>query len=446
MNAAGCFLPPTHGVCAVMTRIATILQTICLTPNKPVLYSLIIMLFGTGFSVAAETDDSSLFVEAFTAYQKNDYLLTIEKIASIEQLFPDTPLWDVALLLLARSALKSGDNELAATTINRFSSEFPANPLTSTIEEELFSLGIRRQKGEMLPPAIPLRAAAQKVRKEQLALERSSIDKNTAGHREQERLATEKAAQDNVRFSIKLPPGPQTVAVGQRGKIPFEVFNLGISNENFYLESVAPSEYETMLEIAGNPEERLPQVTIGTASPLTGSIMFRMPVDKIDGHKTTLLLRTVSEKYPHIIQVGEMQVITAAPLVRVVAKMEQQRLVPGERTRCRISILNAGTLPAQGLFVRVILPAQAEVVDSLDRPPYMRDSSGAVIFRLEALNIGELAEYTVDMKVREDSIIGQELHSRIEVINDQLQTRDFFISSAAMIRGNQPLTVAPTRP
>jgi hypothetical protein len=446
MNAAGCFLPPTHGVCAVMTRIATILQTICLTPNKPVLYSLIIMLFGTGFSVAAETDDSSLFVEAFTAYQKKDYLLTIEKITSIEQLFPDTPLRDVALLLLARSALKSGDNELAATTINRFSSEFPANPLTSTIEEELLSLGIRRQKAELLPPAIPLRSAAQKVRREQLALERSSLDKSTAGHSEQERLAIEKATQDNVRVSINLPLGAQTVAVGQRGRVPFEVFNLGITDEDFLLETIAPPEYETMLEIAGNPEERLPRVPIGTASPLTGSIMFRMPADKIDGHKTTISLRTVSEKYPHIIQTGETHVITAAPLVRVVAKMEQQRLVPGELTRCRISILNAGTLPAQGLVVRVILPAQAEVVDSLDRPPHLRDSSGAVIYRLETLNIGKFVEYTVDMKVREDSIIGQELRSRIEVINGQLQTRDFFSSTAAMIRADQPLTVAPTRP
>ena len=95
------------------------------------------------------------------AYQKKDYLLTIETIGTIEQLFPDTPLRDVTLLLLARSALKSGDNELAATAINRFNSEFPANPLTSTIEEELLRLGSRWQKGERLPPAIPLRTAAQ---------------------------------------------------------------------------------------------------------------------------------------------------------------------------------------------------------------------------------------------------------------------------------------------
>lgn len=446
MNAAGCFLPPTSGVCALMTRPATILQTICSTLKKPVLYSLIIMLFGTGFSVAAETDDSSLFVEAFTAYQKKDYLLTIEKIGSIEQLFPDTPLRDVALLLLARSALKSGDNELAATTINRFSSEFPANPLTSTIEEELLSLGIRRLRGERLPPAIALRTAAQKMRAEQIALERSSMDKSTAGQMEQKRLATEKAAQDNVRASINLPAGAQTVAVGRQGKIPFEVFNLGISDEDFLLETVAPPDYEALLEIAGTSDERPSRVTIGTASPLKGSILFRMPADKIDGHRATISLRTVSEKYPHIIQVGEMQVTTAAPLVRVVAKMERQRLVPGERTRCRISVLNAGTLPAQGLVVRVIFPAQAEVVDRGDGPPYLRDSSGAVIFRLETLNIGKLAEYAVDVKVREDSIIGQELRSRVEVSNDKLQTMDYFTSTAAMIQGNQPPSVAPTRP
>jgi hypothetical protein len=442
MNAAGCFLPPSSGVCVVMSRLATL----CSTLKKPVLYSLIIMLLGTGFSVAAETDDSSLFVEAFSAYQAKDYLLTIEKIGLIEQLFPETPLRDVALLLLARSALKSGDNELAATTINRFRREFPANPLTSTIEEELLSLGISRQRGETLPPALPLRTAAQKVRKEQAALERAPRERTGDGRGERERLATEKAAQDNVRASISLPTGAQTVAVGQHGEIPFEVINLGPSDEVFVLETVAPPEYETMLKIPGIPDERLSRVAIGTTAPLRGSIMFRMPPDKIDGHKATISLRTVSEKYPHIIQAGDTQVITAAPLLRVVAKTEKQMLVPGECTRYHITVLNAGTLPAAGMTVRVLLHTQIEAAPKGDKPSYLRDDAGAVIFRLDVLNAGKLAEFTVDVKVREDSLSGQELRSRVEVINDQLQTRDFFTSAGAMIQGNQPFTVPLIRP
>lgn len=149
---------------------ASQLLKICFNLLKPVLRSLMIMLLGAGFVVASEIDDSSLFVEAFAAYQKKDYLLAIERIGVINQLFPDTPLRDVALLLLARSGLKSGDNELAAKTITQFTSEFAANPLKDTIEEELLRLGSRWQKGEKLPPAIPLRTAARKVRNEQAAL------------------------------------------------------------------------------------------------------------------------------------------------------------------------------------------------------------------------------------------------------------------------------------
>ena len=133
---------------------------------KPVLCCLMIMLLGTGFVVAAEIDDSNLFIEAFSAYQKKDYLLTLEKVGIINQLFPDTPLRDVVLLLQARAALKSGNNELAAESIIQFNKEFAASPLKSAIDDELERLVIRRQKGEKLTPTISLRSAAQQVRNE----------------------------------------------------------------------------------------------------------------------------------------------------------------------------------------------------------------------------------------------------------------------------------------
>jgi uncharacterized repeat protein (TIGR01451 family) len=380
------------------------------------------MLLGAGFVVAAEIEDSNLFVEAFSAYQNKDYLLAIEKIAAIQQVFPDTPLRDVALLLLARSALKSGDNELAAKTIVQFNREFPASPLKSSAEEELQRLGIRWQKGERLQPAIPLRTAARKVRNEQVALGRSAT----------EMVSQQKLEQEPIRVSIRIPVSVKAFAVGQRGEIPFEVVNLGATEEGFVLEASAPPEYETMLAVAGQADEKSTPVSIASSAPCKGSIKFRMPTGKIDGHKATISLRAVSKKSMQVVQTLDTLVITAAPLVRVVAKPEKQKLAPGEQTRYHITVLNAGTLPALELTARVILPAQIEFLKGTGVAH--QEAAGDIIFNVDALDTGNLAEFTMNVKVREDCPIGQELHSKVEVVHNQLQTKETFTSVAVVVQ------------
>ncbi|MBL0224812.1 MAG: outer membrane protein assembly factor BamD [Geobacteraceae bacterium] len=419
------------------------------------------MLLGAGFVVASEIDDSSLFVEAFTAYQKKDYLLAIEKIQSIDQLFPDTPLHDVALLLLARSGLNSGDNELAAKTILQFTKEFPASPLTSSIEEELLRLGSLWQKGERPLPAIPLRTAARKIRDEQAAQERSTAEKRQltakteqgrisqqtleSGPDKHERTAAEKPALDSVRAAINLPGGTQIVAVGQPGEIPFEVVNLGTSEEVFILETTSHPEYEPTLKISGRTVSPSSHVTIGTSAPLTGSIMFRMPPDRVDGHKSTLSLRVVSAKYHHLVQARDAQIIAAAPLVRVVAKPDKQAVEPGEYMRYRITVLNAGTLPALAMTVRVVLPAQVDFLGASAAVNFVKDQA-RLDFRVERLDFGTLSEFMLDVKVREDSRLGEELRSKVEIVNDQLKTKETFTSSVAVVQQKPALSQPAQKP
>lgn len=185
---------------------------------RPVLFCLLAMLLGTGFVTAAELDDASFFVDAFTAYQKKDYLLAIEKTDQLNQLFPDSPLRDVALLLIARSSIKSGDNERAAKAITSFNNEFSDSSLKTTVEEELQSLSARHRKGEPLPPNKQLQTAAQKVRTERLA---------------QERIAAEKAAKESIKVVISVREGGVVSAAGENGSIPVEISNRGKNSEEF---------------------------------------------------------------------------------------------------------------------------------------------------------------------------------------------------------------------
>ena len=102
--------------------------------------------------LATELDDSSLYVEAFNAFQKKDYLLAIDKVNQLTEFFPDSPLRDITLLLLARASLKSGDNALAAKTITQFTTEFSDSPLKTSVEEELLALGGTPEQGRKVIP------------------------------------------------------------------------------------------------------------------------------------------------------------------------------------------------------------------------------------------------------------------------------------------------------
>lgn len=160
---------------------------------------IVLMAFVPGYS--AEIDDSTIFFDAFNAFQQSDYLLAIEKCDQLSQVFPDSPLRDVTLLLVARASLKSGDNERAAKSIARFTSEFPESSLGTTVEEELKVLASRRQKGEFLAVDIRLQNAARKVSSDRMARERAvskrEMESAAKARTEQESLARIKLDEEN---------------------------------------------------------------------------------------------------------------------------------------------------------------------------------------------------------------------------------------------------------
>jgi hypothetical protein len=157
------------------------------------------LVFVPGYS--AGIDDSTVFIDAFNAFQQNDYLLAIEKCDQLNQVFPDSPLRDVTMLLVARASLKSGDNERAAQSVAQFTSEFPDSSLRTSVEEELKVLASRRQKGEELAVDIRLQNAARKVSSDRMARERAELKRKMEGAAEAktelERLASVKLEEEN---------------------------------------------------------------------------------------------------------------------------------------------------------------------------------------------------------------------------------------------------------
>jgi len=408
------------------------------------------MLLGTGFVFAAEIDDAAIFVDAFSAYQNKDYLTAIEKADQLNQIFPDSPLRDVTLLLIARSSFKSGNNERAAKITASFYDEFAESGLITTIEEDLQSLLKRHRNGERLPPNKPLQTAALKAREERLVQERAEAVK-----REQKRLAIERAERERIALekieaervaeekaaalkaakeSIKVVvtvKDHKIVTAGQTGSIPFEVSNRGKNSEEFVLVNLSPNEYAAAIKAADKMDSTINRVKLAAGETFKGSLTFRMPSNKVDGNRTIIIIKASSATYEDVSQQENALVIASAPLLRVVTKLVND----GKQLHYRMTFLNIGSIVAESLTVRVKLPEQLEFQNTPNLQ-IKQESDGIIVFNIEPVAPGKLEEINLNIKMRENSALGKKLVGHVEVTNGQLQLKEIFSTVASAAQHN----------
>lgn len=419
--------------------------------------SLLFALMVSSPGITAEIDDSTVFVEAFNAFQQKDYLLVLEKCEQLNQAFPDSPLRDVTLLLIARASLKSGDNERAAKTAVLFSSEFPDSSLKTTVEDELKILAGRHLKGETLAADKTLQAAARKVSTDRLARERAAelkleMERVAKAKAEQERLArikleeerrekervlAEKRARASIAAAITLPEAAEPVPVGGNASLPFILSNTGKGSEEFVLTVATAKEYGAVLSSAGRPVDSDTRLKLAPGETVKGAVAFRMPPEMVDGHRTVMTIKAVSGKFSDISFQKDVLIISSAPLVRVVSKFSAPTFVPGEKIRFRTTVLNAGSLPARDLTVRIKLPSGIEYIGAPVAPPLRQEADGTLIYKIDHIGVGKLDEIILDVKTRDDSTIGHELRGQVEVINDSLRRKETFTSSASVVRSQK---------
>lgn len=413
---------------------------------------LVICLSVTSVGAASEIDDSAVFVEAFNAYQQKDFLLAIEKCDQLNQVFPDSPLRDVTLLLIARSSIKAGDNERAAKTIALFSSEFPESNLKSSVEDDLKNLAARHQKGEVLAADKTLQTAARKVRTDRIAREKAAelkLEMERAAkakaeqdriarlkleeeRREKDRVQAEKLAKASIKAAILLRESSEAVPVGSNAALPIEISNKGKNSEEFVISVTGAKEYSPILARTSAPDESLTKLQLAAGETFKGVVSYRMPPEMVDGHRSPLAIKVASAKYADVNFQKDTIVVSAAPLVRAVAKLTKQKVAPGEQLRYRVTVLNAGSLPAQNLTVRLQLPPQIDFQAAPDTA-FKQESNGTLVFKVSQVDIGKLAEINLDVKIRDNSSVGQELRGQVEVINGDLQRKDIFSASASVV-------------
>ena len=418
----------------------------------PLVLVLLVFFASVTSGESAEIDDAAVFVEAFNAYQQKDYLLALEKCDQINQVFPDSPLRDVTLLLIARASLKSGDNLRAAKSVTLFFNEFPENGLKASVEDELKLLASRYQKGEAIASDKLLQAAARKVSGERIArqkaekkkLEMERIAKVKAEQErlakikleeeriEKERLLAEKLAKASIKIAINLSNDAGPFQAGLNSSLPIEITNRGTNSEELLLAITAAKEYGAMLTRADKPDESVNRIQLAAGETFKGAVQIKMPSEFVDGHRSLLSVHAVSAKFSDVSFRNETVVICSAPLVRVVAKLTKPKVAPGEQLQYRVAVLNVGSQSAEGLNVRLKLPSQVDFLGPSDTQ-FKSNPDGSLFFKIDKVDVGQLVQINLDVKVRENTAVGHLLAGEVEAVSGGLQRKETFAVTPSVV-------------
>ncbi|WP_338270660.1 outer membrane protein assembly factor BamD [Geobacter sp. 60473] len=226
----------------------------------------------------------------------------------------------------------------------------------------------------------------------------------------------------------------QGLEAGKRHEIPFEVVNRGNGTDSFYLESGFPSEFGAQFADAGRKEMPINLTpSLAPGERFRGILSIAVPREAIDGQKLVYPIKVASRLDREASQARDIFLTASAPLLRAVVKTDKNQVLPGDKVSYRVVLLNIGTAAAQGVALRLNYPPQYEPV-GFGEAGFKQEMKAALVLDGMRLVSGESREFEVTFQLKDEAIARQELFLRADLVNSELQTRDSFISAAAVVK------------
>ena len=241
-------------------------------------------------------------------------------------------------------------------------------------------------------------------------------------------------------FDFNLQDRPDSFAVGTPVMVPFEISNRGNGNDSFYLESGFPADFKAHFAAAGAPATAISQTPeLAPDEIFKGVVSIIIPNSSIDGLRIAYPVKAASRLLAEASQSREIRFIASAPLLRAVVRTDKTRLLPGDKAIYRVAILNVGSAAAKDVTFRFNFPPQLEPVDYA-AAGFRQEMKSALILDGLQLNSGESREFSVTLQLKDDSLAGQELVARAELINNPLNTTAAFISNISYVDPRHSIT------
>ncbi|MDD5285489.1 MAG: hypothetical protein PHD54_06495, partial [Desulfuromonadaceae bacterium] len=242
-------------------------------------------------------------------------------------------------------------------------------------------------------------------------------------------------------FEFNLTPPAASLKVARRSSLPFVIINRGNGNDSFRLESTFPPAFNASFAAASSPDVpiiKTPVMAPGEA--FKGVVNLTVPADSIDGLRIIHPVKAVSSFMIEASQSREIALTASAPLLRALVKTDKSRPLPGEKVLYRITALNVGSTVAEDVTFRINFPPQLEPVD-YESAGFKKELKSALVLNGLQINSGESREFAVTFQLKEDSLAGQEISTRAELINNPLKTAAAFVSNMAYVQPKRGILV-----
>lgn len=242
-------------------------------------------------------------------------------------------------------------------------------------------------------------------------------------------------------FEFNLSARPDAYVVGRPIAVPFEITNRGNGSDAFYLESAFPADFKAGFAATATPEVAISQTpSLALGETFKGVINLVIPSGSIDGMRITHPVKAASRLLAEASQSREVRLIASAPLLRAVLRTEKTRPLPGEKVLYRIAILNVGSTVAEDVTLRLDFPPQLEPLDYA-AAGFRQEMKSALVLDGLQVKSGESREFSVEFQLKGDSLAGQELLTRAELINNRLKTSAAFVSNTSLVESQRSISV-----
>jgi uncharacterized membrane protein len=287
---------------------------------------------------------------------------------------------------------------------------FPGTAAARTAETRLKAMGVA--------VVLPTAGSAQPV----AALDGSGVSQT---------LSLEVAQYAAFEFELQTPAAP--VAVARRASIPFELQNRGNGQDRFYLGSGFPAEFNARFAAAASPEQVINQTPeLAPGERFKGLLYLQVPPATIDGLRIAHPIKAASQFMAEASQSRVVSLNAAAPLLRAVIKPSKTALLPGEKVEYTVTLLNIGSLTAEEVTLRLNFPAQYQPV-AYEPAGFRQEMQAALVQDGLTLKSGESRTFTVAFQLKEEALAKEELIVRADLVNNALETKGSFLSSAAVV-------------
>lgn len=242
-------------------------------------------------------------------------------------------------------------------------------------------------------------------------------------------------------FEFNLLPRHDVFIVNQAVSIPFELINRGNGKDSFSFESAFPNDFKVAFASVAEPGtviNQTPDLAVGET--FKGVINLTIPSGSIDGLRIIHPVKVVSHLMPEASQSREVRLVASAPLLRAVLRTDKVRPLPGENVVYSVAILNVGSTAAQDVTFRLNFSQQLEP-QNFTTAGFKQDAKSSLIFDGLQLKSGENREFKVTFLLKDDSLAGQELLTRADLINNKLKATATFVSNIANVESRRGIAV-----